>query len=194
MFRLINNKLVLLVMHILLLPHVLAYYLCVKKSIIDQDVIRMNSHRGINLNGSFGLLYLLLVNPFYRNVFYLRIGRFSHMMAWMLPRAKYFYPCKDIGGGVFLAHPYATIINAKSVGSNFSVRQCTTIGNKRDGDGRNGPVIGNNVSVGANVCIIGDISIGDNVIIGAGSVVVNDIPDNCVIVGNPARIINSVNL
>ena len=33
------------------------------------------------------------------------------------------------------------------------------------------------------------ISIGDNVTIGAGSVVVKDIPDNAVVVGNPAKII-----
>lgn len=30
---------------------------------------------------------------------------------------------------------------------------------------------------------------GNNVTVGAGSVVVKDVPDNCVIVGNPAKII-----
>ena len=51
--------------------------------------------------------------------------------------------------------------------------------------------IGDNVSIGANVNIIGNITIGNNVEIGAGSVVVKDIPDNCVVVGNPARIIRN---
>ena len=37
--------------------------------------------------------------------------------------------------------------------------------------------------------MFGGITIGDNVIIGAGSVVTKDIPSNCVVVGNPARII-----
>lgn len=37
--------------------------------------------------------------------------------------------------------------------------------------------------------IIGNVHIGNNVIIGAGSVVVKDVPDNAVVVGNPARII-----
>lgn len=32
-------------------------------------------------------------------------------------------------------------------------------------------------------------TIGNNVTIGAGSVVVKDVPDNAVVVGNPARII-----
>ena len=35
------------------------------------------------------------------------------------------------------------------------------------------------------------MKIGNNVIIGAGSVVTHDIPDNCVAVGNPARVIGS---
>lgn len=90
-----------------------------------------------------------------------------------------------------MAHPYATILNAKSIGKNFTVRQCTTIGNKKDGRNDLVPVIGDNVNVGANVVIIGDITIGNNVIIGAGSVVTHDIPDNSIVVGNPAHIIRT---
>ena len=37
-----------------------------------------------------------------------------------------------------------------------------------------------------------NITIGNNVIVGAGSVVVKDIPDNCVVAGNPARVIRYV--
>lgn len=40
--------------------------------------------------------------------------------------------------------------------------------------------------------IIGKINIGSNVKIGAGSVVVKDVPDNCVVAGNPARIIKTL--
>ena len=46
-----------------------------------------------------------------------------------------------------------------------------------------------NRSLGANVCIMGDITIGNNVIVGAGSVVVKDVPDNCVVAGNPATVV-----
>ena len=94
------------------------------------------------------------------------------------------------GGGAFvLNHPYSTIINAKSIGRNFTVCQLTTIGNGKHGRNDLVPIIGDNVSIGANATIIGDIRIGSNVVIGAGSVVVKDVPDNCVIAGNPARII-----
>lgn len=51
---------------------------------------------------------------------------------------------------------------------------------------------GINVTLGANVIIIGDVHIGNNVTIGAGSVVVKDIPDNSVAVGNPAIVIKTL--
>ena len=49
--------------------------------------------------------------------------------------------------------------------------------------------VGNNVWIGSDVIILPGRSIGNNVVIGAGSVVTKDIPDNCVIGGNPAKII-----
>ena len=48
-------------------------------------------------------------------------------------------------------------------------------------------MIGDNVSLGASVTIVGHVRIGNNVTIGAGSVVVKDIPDNCIAVGNPCK-------
>lgn len=51
--------------------------------------------------------------------------------------------------------------------------------------------IGDNVFVGADAIILPNVKIGSNVIIGAGAVVAKDIPDNSVVVGNPARIIST---
>lgn len=53
-----------------------------------------------------------------------------------------------------------------------------------------GPVIiGDNVWIGENAVILPNVGIGDNVIIGANTVVTKSVPDNVVVVGNPARII-----
>ena len=49
--------------------------------------------------------------------------------------------------------------------------------------------IGENSFVGANSVVRQGISIGSNVVIGAGSVVVKNIPDNCLALGNPCRVI-----
>ena len=37
--------------------------------------------------------------------------------------------------------------------------------------------------------ILGSVKIGDNVKIGAGAVVLSDVPDNCTVVGVPAKIV-----
>ncbi len=52
--------------------------------------------------------------------------------------------------------------------------------------------IGNDVWVGCNVTICGGVTIGNGVVIGAGSVVTRDIPDNCVAVGVPARVLRPI--
>jgi len=48
--------------------------------------------------------------------------------------------------------------------------------------------VGNNVRIGSNATLL-PIRIGDNSIIGAGAVVTKDVPKNCVVAGNPAKII-----
>lgn len=52
--------------------------------------------------------------------------------------------------------------------------------------------IGNNVFIGMNSTIVKGTSIGDNVIIGANSFVSGKIPSNCVIGGNPAKVICTI--
>ena len=49
--------------------------------------------------------------------------------------------------------------------------------------------IANKVWIGANVLILPGVSIGSGAVIGGGSVVTKDVPENTVVVGNPARII-----
>ncbi len=44
-------------------------------------------------------------------------------------------------------------------------------------------------SIGSNATILCGITLGENSLIGAGAVVVNDVPENSVVVGNPARVI-----
>ena len=52
--------------------------------------------------------------------------------------------------------------------------------------------IGNNVFIGVNSVILGNVTIGDNSIIGAGSVVTKDVPPSVVVAGNPARVLKNL--
>jgi acetyltransferase-like isoleucine patch superfamily enzyme len=57
-----------------------------------------------------------------------------------------------------------------------------------------GPVtIGDQVWLGENVCVLPNVTIGRHSVIGANSVVTKDIPDYCVAVGSPARVIKRYN-
>jgi acetyltransferase-like isoleucine patch superfamily enzyme len=47
--------------------------------------------------------------------------------------------------------------------------------------------IGDNTFVGANATVLPRLKIGKNVVIGAGAVVTKNVPDNTIVVGNPAR-------
>lgn len=50
-------------------------------------------------------------------------------------------------------------------------------------------IIGEETFIGTGAIVLPDIKIGKNVVIGAGSLVSKDLPDNCVAVGVPAKII-----
>lgn len=52
--------------------------------------------------------------------------------------------------------------------------------------------VGSFTHIGANATILPDVKIGKNVKIGAGAVVIRDLPDNCVAVGVPAKIIRNL--
>ena len=54
--------------------------------------------------------------------------------------------------------------------------------------------IGDNVFIGTGVKILYDVKIGNNVIIAAGAVVTKDIPDNSVVGGIPAKVIEDFDL
>lgn len=177
----------------LYIPHILIYFCKGRlRKIINVDLDRRIKKSNLNMRKGMMFLYYLHTDRYFRNLFYHRIGAIMGVIiGWYRPGDRYFVISKTtkIGEGAYFAHPFSSEINAKSIGRNFSCRHLTTLGNKNDGNNESRPVIGDNVTLGVNVTIIGGVTIGNNVVIGAGSVVVKDIPDNCVAVGNPCRVI-----
>lgn len=95
----------------------------------------------------------------------------------------------DIGLGTILGYQGLGIVIHKNcvIGEHCHIAQNVTLGGTSGF--REVPILGNHVDVGAGANIIGPIHIGNNVTVGAGAVVITDLPDNCVAVGVPARIV-----
>ena len=53
-------------------------------------------------------------------------------------------------------------------------------------------VIKNGASIGTGATILANVTIGENAIIGAGSVVTKNVPANCIVAGNPARVLRKI--
>lgn len=52
--------------------------------------------------------------------------------------------------------------------------------------------IGDNVFIGMNTTILKGVTIGDNVVVGANSLINKDVPSNSVVVGNPQRVVCTI--
>jgi len=161
--------------------------------VIQEDIIQTYSvSEGDKPQSSLKAKFTLLMmsNPEFAYIFFSRIKRQEFYWKHLFTQEYVceIYNIEAISGGLICYHPFSTVINAKSIGKNFQFRNSITIGNKGN-DNSLLPIIGDNVIVGANAVIIGDITVGDNVIIGAGAIVVKDVPSNVVIAGNPAKVI-----
>lgn len=95
----------------------------------------------------------------------------------------------DIGGGLYIGHPYCITINEKAViGKNVNIHKGVTIGQENRGERKGVPVIGNEVWIGINSTIVGAINIGDDVLIAPNTFVNCDVPDHSIVFGNPCII------
>jgi|SRR5579884_847810 len=178
---------------ILQLPLLGLYLLAQPKAVIKADIERWCAL--MKLSGPFYLrLAHLLGEKSFRSVFYHRI-KCSSLSGEVLVKtiSIFFQPLstlvidvRDIGPGLVIQHGIATLIGAQRIGRNCLIRQQVTIGYTNDTDC---PTIGDNVSVGCGAKILGNITVGNNVKVGANAVVIKNVPDNCTVVGVPARIV-----
>jgi len=91
----------------------------------------------------------------------------------------------QIGGGLLLPHPNGVVIHPNSViGPNCLLFQQVTIGSAKNGV----PQLGGHVDIGAGAKIIGKITLGNDSVVGANAVVLQNVPENCIAVGIPAKI------
>jgi serine O-acetyltransferase len=169
-------------------PHILVFLVSSKKDVIREDLDAYKREYGMRGGAVATLVKLLAHNDSYRSLFYYRVGKVKWLIQWLgkgmdnlrLPLTA------EIGSGLLLFHAYGTIFSSMCVvGKGCRVVHNVTIGDKKD----KAPVIGDYVEILPNAVIAGDVHVGNHCVIGPGAVVYKSVPDNCVVVGNPAYIL-----
>ncbi|WLQ13839.1 serine acetyltransferase [Hahella aquimaris] len=100
-------------------------------------------------------------------------------------------PQVAIGPGLVIHNFSGVFIDADIVGEDCTVNQCVTVGPDYQRKGR--PRLGDNVFIGSGAKILGNITIGDNVVVASNALVIDSVPDNCTVVGAPARVVSRNN-
>ncbi len=180
-------------------PRTFFVYLCVlcsrQKSLIKMDIKRWREVDGIDMNFFELLNWYLTYKKEFRNLIQHRfkhpaytpmclVHYFIARILWKPMESLYIYT-KDIGGGLYIQHGFATIISAQKIGENCRIYQQVTIGYK----GASSPVLEDNVSVTCGAKVLGDITMHTGSLAASGSVVVKDVPENAIVAGVPAKII-----
>ena len=139
--------------------------------------------------------------PAFRAVLFFRLSQLMYRYKLTRPLAYAFTNLNDFmhgiwigpavktGKGLSIPHPRGIIVNPDTVIGNYcSILHQVTFGGDKI-------VIGDCVEIMADVKIINDklknkfLYIGNEAVLGAGAVVLNDVPDNAVMVGIPAKVV-----
>lgn len=100
------------------------------------------------------------------------------------------HPGALLGRRLFIDHASGVVIGETAiVGNDVTIYQGVTLGGTGKEHGKRHPTICDNVFIGNNANVLGNISVGNNSRVGAGSVVLSDVPPNSTVVGVPAHIV-----
>lgn len=173
----------------LVLPYLLSYLFSKKKTVIDEDIQSWRRLRKGSLNNLLFVYQFVLLNRSFRTQFCYRLGYKAYTVLKLFLRVDipdFLEFNNNIGGGLLFVHTYGLGISGQAIiGKNCTMHQMSTIGFGKGGV----PTIGDNVFIGMGAFILGKVKVGNNVKIGAGAIVVEDVPDNCTVVGPKATII-----
>lgn len=104
------------------------------------------------------------------------------------------HPAATIGSGLMIDHGTGVVIGETAViGKNCSLMHGITLGGTGTSEHRDRhPKLGDDIFLGCNVTVLGNIRIGNHSRVGAGSLVLTELPAGSTAVGSPA-VIKSIN-
>ena len=153
-----------------------------------------------------GIIEIFLCYPGFQSIV---IHRFTHKL-WQLkipliPRLLShlnrlatgieIHPGAKIGKNLFIDHGMGVVIGETSeIGNNVTIYHNVTLGGispsinaDQQRNTKRHPTVLDNAVIGSGAQILGPVTVGKNSKIGANAVVTNDVPENAVMVGIPAR-------
>ena len=155
-------------------------------------------------------LSIILTYPGVKAVFFHRIANFFciakfDLIARIISQFSRFltgieiHPRAKIGKNLFIDHGMGVVIGETSeIKDNVTIYHMVTLGgiapsinsdNQRDV--KRHPTLENNVVVGSGAQVLGPVIVGKNAKIGANAVVTKNVPENAVMIGIPAKNINT---
>lgn len=100
------------------------------------------------------------------------------------------HPAAKIGRRLVIDHGTGVVIGETAeIGDDVLIYQGVTLGGTGKHLGKRHPTIGNGVMISSGAKVLGPFKVGDNSRIAAGAVVLDEVPENCTVVGVPARIV-----
>ena len=104
------------------------------------------------------------------------------------------HPGASIGKNLFIDHGVGIVIGETTIiGDNVIIFQGATLGTTGKEKGKRHPTIENNVLIGSNSVILGNIIIKENSKVGAGAVVLKNVKENTTVVGVPSKVVRDYN-
>ena len=151
-------------------------------------------------------LSIILTYPGVKAVFFHRVANFFSiakfdLISRVISQFSRFltgieiHPGAKIGKNLFIDHGMGVVIGETSeIGDNVTIYHNVTLGGispsinaNQQRNIKRHPTVMDNVVIGSGAQILGPIKVGKNSKIGANAVVTNDVPENAVMVGIPAR-------
>lgn len=172
---------------IITIPHPKSYRDCVQ--LIISDYYRIKGVRKSLLH-----IFIRMMIPYGNSfLFWFRLSQYK---GWLYPLSKILLARSSrlhhiqipstvkVGWGFYIGHGIDMVVNPTTIiGNNVNLSPFLNIGTNQG----NAAIIGDNVYVGPNVCIVGNVTLGNCSTIGAGAVVVKDVGENETVAGTPAR-------
>jgi bifunctional UDP-N-acetylglucosamine pyrophosphorylase/glucosamine-1-phosphate N-acetyltransferase len=119
------------------------------------------------------------------------VGPMAHLRghAKMQPESKVgnFVELKKTTLGAGSKASHLTYLGDATIGENTNIGAGTVTCNY-DGKNKNETHIGNNVRIGSDTMLVAPVEVGDGAVTGAGSVVTENVPENTLVAGVPAKV------